>query len=316
MPDSPDNHPPDPRGMLLRIVRGRVFPGQQEQFAERVRGFTTSEVTGMHGLLGFMGGYRREGSCERFVLVSTWESAHAVSDSLGPAPLATPRSVGVLADVALIDGVEHFDLLGPIHRGVLDAGGVIRITEAAIRPGARGRLFTFIAQKGREIDASRLLLALAVGERVEDGSTHMIGISAWASSMVVEAVADPHRDGQSLFSALDDLVEHVTVEAYRSIPLGLPEALPNLGGRRILLARFPTRMDADRAAARVEATIPTSQDAGVAVAPLAVADVGETHVLVARVGTDELARVERLIGDLGGEVIEDFPAERSMDHGT
>jgi quinol monooxygenase YgiN len=301
--------------MVLRIVRGRVLPGRQEQFAERVRSFTTAEVAGMHGLLAFMAGYRREGPSERFVLVSSWESGHAVADSLGPSPLAKPKSADVLADVALIDEVEHFDLLGPIHRGVLDGGGVIRITRATIRPGARGRLFAFMAQKGREIDASRLLLAFAVGERAEEGVAHMIGISAWASSMVVDALADPDRVGQSLFVALDDIVDHVTVEAYRSMPLGLPESLRRLGGRRILLARFPTRSDADRAAARVEAAVPTSRDAGVAVAPLAVAAVGETHVLVARVATIELGRVERLISDLGGEVLEDLPVDRPMDLG-
>lgn len=291
--------------MLLRIVRGRVLPGREDDFVAVSRR-QVSEGAGSHGLLAFMAGYRRVDREDQFVLVSTWQAHEDVVRVVGDDPLRHPRSRQVLEGIAEIESVEQYALLEPIHRGILDApGAVLRVTEATIRPGRRADLLAWLARKSRELGAMRSLLGWAMATRgTEDGAERAIGVSAWPSPLLIEAIGEAGREGMALFSEVDQFITDQSSRQYQAIELRLPERVRSLGGRRLIAARFGSGIAAERARSALSRSFSTARESGVSIAGLGGGPHnGESQVLVARVMLAEYLPAERLIADHGGQVI-------------
>ena len=259
----------------------------------------------MRGLLSYMPGYRRVERSDHFIMASTWLDEASVVEAVGKQPIERPSSAGVMAGVAEFEEVVHYDLLEPIHRGLLDApGAVLRSIEATVAPGRLDDLLRLVRDIDRELHVLRMVLGYAIGVRTVDGVQRVHSVAAWASPLQIEELAEEGRAGKTMFAALDELISDVTIVQYQAIELKLPEELADTGGRRIIAARFPTRAAAGRATAAIEMGFPSAGEAGVFVARLGgTTGKGEQHVLVARMTLSDTFGAERLIADLGGQVL-------------
>jgi len=243
---------------------------------------------------------------DRFLLASTWTDEDSIARTVGARPIERPSSVDVLAGVAVIEHVQHYDLLEPVHRGILDApGAVLRETTATVRPGRLDALLAWMRGKDREINASRIVLGWMIGHRQSDGGEVVAAVSAWASRLQIEAIAEAGRPADGpLFAALDEFVTDISVGTYQAIELRLPAALADVGGRRLIAARFAAAAAADQARQALEDRFASAREAGVYVARLGGSSAHEEQlVLVARVTLADHANAQRLIFDLGGQVL-------------
>jgi quinol monooxygenase YgiN len=293
--------------MLLRIVRGRVHDGRTSAFVDVCRQ-QVAEGARTPGLITFMGGYRRIGGGEEFVLVSAWESERAAASATGGRD--SPRIAANLKDVATIESIERYQLRPPVFRGILDApGAVIRVIHATVRPGKREALYAWLEQQDREIKTTRLLLGWALGERLVDGGYQVSAVSAWPSPLVIESLAEPGRAGMTLFAAVDEFIADPQLVQYQAIELQLPLGLADVGSRRVLAARFDSESAANGARDALTASAESASEAGISIARLAsdtglaVAPGTDRHVLVARISLADYPQAERMITDHGGQII-------------
>lgn len=293
--------------MLLRVIRGTVAAGRETDFIAVCRQ-QVSDLGRAPGLAAFISGYRRVAGIDQFILAATWDSieqAESVAGTQGR-PVVAER----LAGIATVESFDVYTVIEPVFRGIVDApGGVVRFTTGTVPNEARSQMLAWLRDPGRERvkDIQHLMLGWAVGERPIDGSDaiEVVGASAWPSQLVIEAIADEGRTDAPLYAEADRFAADFHVEVYRAIGLDLPDAMADIGSRRVIAARFRSREAADVAAGALAAVVAQPREAHISVAPLGAPGArsdGE-HVLVARVALDEYARAERLIADRGGEVI-------------
>lgn len=255
----------------------------------------------------FLGGYRRVGGSDEFVLISTWDSEEDATQGTGGS--GQLRAASVLADVATIESLDSYRMVPPLFKGILDQpGAVIRLSSAVLKPGMHDALYRWLDQKEREIRATRLLLGWALGERVVGGQTELMAVSAWPSPLLIEALAEPGRQGMPLFAEVEQFISDAVVTQYQAIELQLPARLSDVASRRIVAARFDSEEAAGRAREAISVACVSANEAGISVAKLAsdaVRRVGapERHVMVARVSLADYPHAERTIADHGGLVI-------------
>ena len=176
----------------------------------------------------------------------------------------------MLADVATIEPVELYRLVPPFFRGLLDQpGAVIRLSSAVLKPGMRDALYKWLDQKEREIRATRLLLGWAMGERVVGDQLHLMAISAWPSPLLIEALAEPGRQGMPLFAEVEQFISDAVVTQYQAIELQLPARLSDVASRRVVAARFDSEEAAGRAREAISVACVSANEAGISVAKLA-----------------------------------------------
>ena len=287
--------------MPLRLLRGRVLAGHEEEFDARLRDGVES-IAPAAGLQSFMAGYRRLEGQEKFVLASAWDSDEHLVRALGDDPLRNPRLFASIGGAAELENVEHYQLIRPLPAGLLDApGAVLRVARAVLRPGRFEALLDWLERKEREINAAQLLLGWMVGWREREGRTEFAGVSAWASPLQYEAIADAGLGGAMLFADLAGFVTDFEVELYQAIELRLSARLQSLGGRRLIVARFDSPHSAAQARAGLIRAFVTADD-DVSVARMA-GGASDRQVFVARVQLADHARAQRLIADHGGQIV-------------
>ena len=292
----------------FRVTRGTVNAGREADFIGVCRE-QVGDIARAPGLVVFMAGYRRVGGADQFILATTWETEEDAQRSAGPKdrPLAVDRLEGI----ATVEHVDHYKVLDPSFRGIVDApGGVIRFTSGKVARRFRQKMLTWLQNppRSRAQDIQRLMLGWAVGERdgPDDDSIEVAAVSAWPSPLVIEAVADQGRTSEPLYAEVDQFASDFHVEQYRAISLELPDSMSDIGSRRVVAAQFPTHDAATMAASELASTVIVARDAQISVAPLGAPGTASdvrSFVLVARVAINEYARAERLISDNGGEVI-------------
>lgn len=294
--------------MLLRVIRGTVNAGRENDFAAVCRD-QVADLGRSPGLLAFISGYRRVDGFDQFIVASSWESEEQARHALGE--VASPIANDLLAGVAEVDKVDVYEVIGPAFRGIVDApGGVVRFTSGSVATDNRARMLAWLNNppRDRAKDIQHLMLGWAIGQRAgpKADSIEVVAVSAWPSPLVIEAIADPGRTGAPLYAEIDDFAADFHVEVYRAIGLELPDAMSDLGSRRVLAARFRARDAADAAANALSSAVTRPREAQISVAPLGApgeATNDGSYVLVARVAINEYAGAERLISDNGGEVI-------------
>ena len=285
-------------------MRGRIHEGKHNAFTALCRAQTVAGARSP-GLMSFMGGYRRIGRGDDYVLASTWESASAA------APVVTtedgrPKVETNLREAATVDSIEQYELHPPVFRGILDApGAVLRVVRATIKDGRRDDLYGWVETNERQLRTTRLLLGWAMADRLVDGRHEVIAISAWPSPLMIEAVADPGRTRTALFAAVEEFVTDIHVEQYQSLEVDLPQRFSDVASRRVLVARFLSEAAAHDARDALAEIAMSAQDAGISVARLASAapEDMDSHVVVARVSHADWNVAERLIVDGNGQII-------------
>jgi hypothetical protein len=294
--------------MLLRVIRGTVSAGRESDFVAVCRQ-QVADFGRAAGLVAFISGYRRVDGVDEFVLGSTWESDELAASVAGAAD--NPVAAGRLSGIATIGRLDVYDVVEPAFRGIVDApGGVVRFTSGKVANEDHARMISWLRNPrgDRAKDIQHLMLGWAVGERPTDDGTgvEVVALSAWPSPLVIEAIADPNRSQAPLYAEIDDFAADFHVDVYRAIGLELPDAMADIGSRRVIAARFSERQAADEAALALTGAVARPHDAHISVAPLGApgqAASDGSYVLVARVAINEFGRAERLIADQGGEVI-------------
>src|SRR4051794_30684155 len=329
--------------MLLRLIRGNVAAGREADFVAMCRQQAIDRARAQ-GLVSFFTGYQPAAGHDKFVMAAVWDSEADAVQAGGDAH--QPAIVAIFDGVATVESFDVYDIIEPAFRGVVDApGGVVRVTTARVSSGGLKELLHWlVAQpRGRASTTQRLLLGWALAQRQlgDSEEIEVVAVTAWPSPLVIEAVAEPGRTGATLYADIDRFTDDVRVEQYRAVALELPDALSDVGSRRVIAARFDSgaaadagqsraaawellaalpvvasrrviaaRSDsgaaADAAAAGLHAALGSPQEANISVAPLgapgAPAD-ALSFIVVARVSISEYARAERLIAQLSGEVI-------------
>jgi hypothetical protein len=209
--------------------------------------------------------------------------------------------------VARVERVDHYELIPPIDRGVLDApGAIVRVLDARVR-GRQGPAFAqFVRSKHDELLATRLMLGFQFGRRIDPSGEHVTGVSSWSDSLTRAQAADPGWTGGPLFSVLPRFLEEMVVEEYEAIPFDLPQHLHHRGGRRILGARFLDEAGARTAVTAIRDQVRDADEPGLFVdtAGSTGQDGGDPGtLLVVRVMLRSAARVERIIRDTGGDLL-------------
>jgi hypothetical protein len=289
--------------MPLRLFRGRVTPGREEDFITLLRNGIEREAPAP-GLQTFMAGYRRVDGVERFILASAWDSDADLRRAVGDDPLERPNTLDKIAGVAEAESIDHFELIEPRPSGLLDApGAVIRATHCYVRPGQFDALRAWLSRKAREIDQGHALLAAMLGWRSVGDRIEGVGVSAWPSRLQYEAIADAGLANSMLFRDMEQFVSDFEVEVYQAIELRLSPRLQAHGGRRLIVARFESADTAATARSQL-LTRGEPSDAEVSIASMAASGgEGDTQVFVARVRLAEHAQTERLIADHGGQIV-------------
>jgi len=294
--------------MLLRLIRGNVAAGREADFVAMCRQQAIDRARAQ-GLVSFFTGYQPAAGHDKFVMAAVWDSEADAVQAGGDAH--QPAIVAIFDGVATVESFDVYDIIEPAFRGVVDApGGVVRVTTARVSSGGLKELLHWlVAQpRGRASTTQRLLLGWALAQRQlgDSEEIEVVAVTAWPSPLVIEAVAEPGRTGATLYADIDRFTDDVRVEQYRAVALELPDALSDVGSRRVIAARFDSGGAADAAAAGLHAALGSPQEANISVAPLgapgAPAD-ALSFIVVARVSISEYARAERLIAQLSGEVI-------------
>jgi len=294
--------------MLLRLIRGNVAAGREADFVAMCRQQAIDRARAQ-GLVSFFTGYQPAAGHDKFVMAAVWDSEADAVQAGGDAH--QPAIVAIFDGVATVESFDVYDIIEPAFRGVVDApGGVVRVTTARVSSGGLKELLHWlVAQpRGRASTTQRLLLGWALAQRQlgDSEEIEVVAVTAWPSPLVIEAVAEPGRTGATLYADIDRFTDDVRVEQYRVVALELPDALSDVGSRRVIAARFDSGAAADAAAAGLHAALGSPQEANISVAPLgapgAPAD-ALSFIVVARVSISEYARAERLIAQLSGEVI-------------
>jgi len=294
--------------MLLRSIRGTVVAGRETDFVAACRQ-QVAERGRAQGLVSFFAGYRRIEGLDRFVLAAVWDTEADAVQSAGDAQ--TPTVVDILDGIAHIESFDVYSTILPPFRGIVDApGGVVRVTTARVSFDARERMLSWLRNpsRGRTANVQRLMLGWALGERQlpDEDAMEVLAVSAWPSPLVIEAIADPGRKGEPIYTDVDEFASDSHVEQFQAIGLELPDVMSDLGSRRVICARFGTREAADDAAAALTAAVASPGEANISVAPLGAPGTASdvrAFIVVARVAINEYVRAERLIADRDGEVI-------------
>jgi heme-degrading monooxygenase HmoA len=289
--------------MHMLVLRGRVRDGNQPDVVELARR-QASAGNRTPGLIAFMAGYRRVARAERFVFVSTWKSERAALEIVGVNGDHAARAARGAVD---IDRVDAYRLVAPAFAGILDApGAVIRLSEARLRPGRHAALRRWLEAKQRELRGQHWLMAWAMGERADaDGSQRLACASGWASPLLIEQFGNPGRAaGAALFADLDGFFADFHTERYQAIELALSDTRADASARRVIAARFRSEAAAQHARSSLAESIGSASENSMSVARLSSAEDGtEPRILVARVTLGDYGHAERVIVDLGGQVI-------------
>jgi hypothetical protein len=289
--------------MPLRLFRGRVLSGRETDFIDLLRRGVEREAPAP-GLLSFMAGYRRVSGSDRFVLASAWDSEDDLRRALGADPIGHPNTLDKMAGVIEAEQIDHYELIRPVPSGLLDApGAVLRVTRAIVLPGRFDALRTWLARKQREFTTAQMMLGWLVGWREREQRIEIAGVSAWASPMHFEAVADSGDAGRMLFTELDEYLTDFELEIFQAIELRLSPRLALLGGWRLIVARFESPNAAAGAREVLEEHLAPRSGAEVSFAPMASREAHEAQVFVARVMLADHAVTERLIADHGGQIV-------------
>ena len=246
--------------MILRVTRGVVAAGREAEFAAICRR-QVSDLGRAPGLAAFLSGYRRIDGTDQYILAATWDSEDAAVQAAGAQD--KPKVVERLDGVASVDSFEVYDLIEPAFRGMVDApGGVVRFSTGRVSIAGRARFLAWLRNPPRDKaqQIQRLMLGWAIGERhAPDGeSVEVVAVSAWPSPLVIEAIADPGRQGAPLYAEMDEFAIDFHVDQYRALALDLPDDMADIGSRRVIAARFAARSAAEATAASLRAAMASS----------------------------------------------------------
>jgi quinol monooxygenase YgiN len=165
--------------VILRVVRGRIRPGEREDVLAAIRDDYGPVVAATPGLLRFVLGIRTDdGDGDRIVAMSTWESLDAVHEAYG-GNLATARTIDGPTRGAVYDAVSYYELVA--HRIAAGASQprLLRLTAGMVSRGLDADLQQEL--RLRLPDLPPEAVEAYVGRRVIGTSVEIAFMSTWTT---------------------------------------------------------------------------------------------------------------------------------------
>lgn len=176
--------------MILRVVRGRIRPGERDDVLARMRSDYEPLLAATPGLLRFVLGLRpSEGGGDRLAAMSIWESLDAVHAAYG-GDLAAPRTMDGRDRGAIYDSVAYYEL--EAHRTAGPDGAaprLLRVTAGTVGRGLDADVQGALRQRLPELPAEAV--EAYVGRRVLGATVEIAFMSTWAATPDGISLEDP-----------------------------------------------------------------------------------------------------------------------------
>lgn len=226
--------------MILRVFRGRVAPGREDDVVDFVRDQAITQALAIPGLLSFQPGVRTRGDGRELVIVTTWvdfASLLATGRDLDT-PITLPSASAIVSE----GHADHYELVFGGARGLPLGVGTLRITSGTIRPNAEASYFTRKRELVEPLLDDAGLHALHLGRRVDGGRSEVVAVTLWTDTHAVEEAVGRDISGTvggdetGAFFDVPPLVEHFDALTVTRGLAGAPAVLLADDHRRYLHA--------------------------------------------------------------------------------
>jgi PAS domain-containing protein len=198
--------------VILRVLRGRVIEGQEQNLARFVRDEAVANALSIPGLLSFQPAVRVTDSGSELVIVSTWsgfDTMAAAGRDLDR-PLATPAGDPMLAE----SRAEHYELVIGESRSMPLRKAKLRLTRIPILANAEASYYEAVRKWSDRLLDETGLVAFNLGRRVVGRQDEIVAVQVWEDEAALRDAAGTNLEkpmGEpelSRFWAAEPAIEH------------------------------------------------------------------------------------------------------------
>lgn len=198
--------------MILRLLRARVLPGQEDRVQQYVRDEAVARALQVSGLRSFQPAVRMTGTGMEVVVASTWNEFDEIA-AAGmhlDAPAGTPGGEEMLAD----SQAEHYELVIGEARSLPLRAARLRLTRIPIKRGMESAYYETIRRWSDRLLDDEGMVAFTLGRRVLGQQDEIVAVQIWADQDALVSAAGAQVDrpmgGTELspFWAADPVIEH------------------------------------------------------------------------------------------------------------
>ena len=193
--------------MILRLVRGRILPGQHEALRGGVLA-SFSQVRTMRGLVQAHLALRSSAEGNEFAVISTWETPDATMAAFGREVNGVMTLPGV-SDHLEFRTVEHFEVDESVVVHADARPAVARIAIGAIELGDDVEVQQELRR--RIPDLGRDVVEAAVGRRITDRMVEVAFVTLWSGRPEGRSLEEP------LFPDVAERYRTYSIEVYDEV---------------------------------------------------------------------------------------------------
>jgi hypothetical protein len=173
--------------LILRLVRGRILPGQHQALRAGLAA-SFSEFRAMRGVIQAHFAVRSSAEGNEFAVISTWETPDATMAAFGP-QLNRVLAIPGISEHLDFRTIEHFEVDESVvvHADVLPA--VARIAIGAIELGDDVEIQQELRRRIPELGND--VVEAAVGRRISDRMVEVALVTLWSGRPVGRSLEQP-----------------------------------------------------------------------------------------------------------------------------
>lgn len=199
--------------MILRVLRARVIPGDEDRLARFVRDEAVARALKTNGMVSFQPAIRETRAGTELVLVSTWSGFDDLTANGGQnldAPIAMPGVAPMIAD----SHAEHYELVIGEARAIPLRAAKLRLTRIPIRPNLEASYYERVRQWADRLLDEAGMVAFSLGRRVVGRQDEIVAAQIWQDEAALRDAAGPDltrpMGGPELseFWAAEPAIEH------------------------------------------------------------------------------------------------------------
>lgn len=228
---APNQRPDEDSGLILRLLRARVLPGEEDRLQRFVRDEAVARALQVSGLRSFQPALRTTRTGIELVIVSTWNDFDEIAAAGRhlDVPLSMPGSETMLAD----SHAEHYELVIGEARSMPLRAAKLRLTRIPIRRGTEAAYYPAVRKWSDRLLDEQGMVAFSLGRRVLGQQDEIVAVQIWEdeAALVAAAGADVDRPmGEAELSQF--WASHPAIEHFDA----LTAAAPHANAHAILLA--------------------------------------------------------------------------------
>jgi PAS domain-containing protein len=198
--------------MILRILRARVLPGEEERLRQFVRDEAVAQALRADGLLSFQPAIRETPAGTELVVVSTWND-YADIGARGSdlnAPLSVPGAASMLID----SRAEHYELVIGEARAMPLREAKLRLTRIPIRRNMEAAYYGAVRRWSDRLLDEAGMVAFSLGRRVVGREDEIVAAQVWQDEAAIREAAGADveapmgQDELAGFWASEPKIEH------------------------------------------------------------------------------------------------------------